>query len=162
MTSITQENPIGGSRLKLIKPTLLEIKAPTTKSPEMAHSRCFAVRFMPRRTAKSPLCLAFLASAHGKDAPFAVRFFKVHGKETISAVRFFPGAQQRASHGVSSGRRQLLFFTVHREKTHDKDYLPCVVRRGARQRGFTVQNATVCPLPCAPTKNARQRVCHAF
>jgi hypothetical protein len=40
MTSITQENPIRGPRLKLIKPTLLENKAPTTKSPEMAHFRC--------------------------------------------------------------------------------------------------------------------------
>jgi hypothetical protein len=43
MTSITQENPIGGHRLKLIKPTLLENKAPTAKSPEMAHSRCSPV-----------------------------------------------------------------------------------------------------------------------
>jgi hypothetical protein len=40
MTSITLENPIRGPRLKLIKPTLLENKSPTTKSPEMAHSRC--------------------------------------------------------------------------------------------------------------------------
>jgi hypothetical protein len=40
MTSITQENPIGGPRFKLIKPTLLENKALTTKSPEMAHTRC--------------------------------------------------------------------------------------------------------------------------
>jgi hypothetical protein len=39
MTSITQENVIGRPRLKLIKPTLLENEAPTTKSPEMAHSR---------------------------------------------------------------------------------------------------------------------------
>jgi hypothetical protein len=43
MTSITQENPIGGPRLKLIKPTLLENKAPTAKSLEMAHSRCSPV-----------------------------------------------------------------------------------------------------------------------
>jgi hypothetical protein len=43
MTSITQENSIGGPQLKLIKPTLLENKAPTTKNPEMAHSRCFPV-----------------------------------------------------------------------------------------------------------------------
>jgi hypothetical protein len=43
MTSISQENLIGGPRLKLIKPTLLENKAPTTKSPEMAHSRCSPV-----------------------------------------------------------------------------------------------------------------------
>jgi hypothetical protein len=74
---------------------------------------------------------------------------------------FFPGARQRASHAVSSRCRQLLFFAVRRGKTHGKDYLPCVVRRGARQRVFTVQNATVRPLPCAPMKNARQRVCRA-
>jgi hypothetical protein len=43
MTRITQENPIGRPRLKLVKPTLLENKAPTTKSPEMAHSRCSPV-----------------------------------------------------------------------------------------------------------------------
>ena len=43
MTSIAQEDPIGRPRLKLIKPTLLENKAPTTKSPEMAHSRCSPV-----------------------------------------------------------------------------------------------------------------------
>jgi hypothetical protein len=43
MTSITQENPIRGPRLKLIKPTLLENEAPTTKSPEMAHSKCSPV-----------------------------------------------------------------------------------------------------------------------
>jgi hypothetical protein len=39
---------------------------------------------------------------------------------------------------------------------------PCVVRPGARQWDFTVQNATVRPLPCAPTKNARQSLCRAF
>jgi hypothetical protein len=43
MTSITPENPIGTPRLKLIKPTFLANKAPTTKSSEMAHSRCSPV-----------------------------------------------------------------------------------------------------------------------
>jgi hypothetical protein len=43
MTSITQENPIGRPRLKLIKPTLFENEAPTTKSPEMAQSKCSPV-----------------------------------------------------------------------------------------------------------------------
>jgi hypothetical protein len=108
----------------------------------------FAVRFWLRRTAKSPLCRAFLAQVHGKDLIFA--------------VRFAPGARQRVPHAVCLRCRQLLFFAVRLEKTHGKDYLPCVVRRGARQRGFTVQNATVRPLPCAPTKNARQRVCRVF
>jgi hypothetical protein len=36
MTSITQENPIRRPRLKLIKPTLLENEARTTKNLEMA------------------------------------------------------------------------------------------------------------------------------
>jgi hypothetical protein len=54
------------------------------------------------------------------------------------------------------------FFAVRREKTHGKDYLPCVARRVARQRGFNVQNATVCPLSCAPTENAQQKICRAF
>jgi hypothetical protein len=85
-----------------------------------------------------------------------------HGKESIFAMRFWPGARQRASHAVSPRRRQLLFFPVRREKTHGKDYLPCVVRRGARLRGFTVQNATVCPFPCAQMENARQRVYRVF
>jgi hypothetical protein len=65
----------------------------------------------------------------------------------------FLGARQRASHDVSSRRRQMLFFAVRREKAHGKDYLPCVVRRGTRQRGFTVQNATVCPLPWVDEKH---------
>jgi hypothetical protein len=42
-TSITQENPIRGPRLKHIKPTHLENKVPITESPEMAHSRCSPV-----------------------------------------------------------------------------------------------------------------------
>jgi hypothetical protein len=43
MTSITQENPIRKPRLKLVKPTLFENEAPTTKSREMANSRCSPV-----------------------------------------------------------------------------------------------------------------------
>jgi hypothetical protein len=39
MTSITQKDVTGGPRLKLIKHTLPENKAPTTKRPEMAHSK---------------------------------------------------------------------------------------------------------------------------
>jgi hypothetical protein len=44
MTSITQENPIGRPRFKLIKPTLLENEAPTTKCLEVAHFRCSPVQ----------------------------------------------------------------------------------------------------------------------
>jgi hypothetical protein len=108
----------------------------------------FAVRFLPRRTANNPLCRAFFSQAHGKQP-------------SLPCV-FLTGARQRGLHAVWFRRRQLLLFAVRREKTHGKEYLPCVVRRGARQRRFTVQNATVRPLPCAPTKNARQRVCRAF
>jgi hypothetical protein len=43
MTHVTQKDPIRRPRLKLIKPTLLEDKTSTTKSPEMAHSRCSPV-----------------------------------------------------------------------------------------------------------------------
>jgi hypothetical protein len=46
--------------------------------------------------------------------------------------------------------------------THDKVCSPCVIEEGARQREFTVQKATVCPLPCASTKNAWQSHCRAF
>jgi hypothetical protein len=60
------------------------------------------------------------------------------------------------------GRRQLLFFAVRLPMTHGKESSPCVVRRGARQWEFTVQIATVCSLPCASMKNARQKLCRAF
>jgi hypothetical protein len=40
---LLQKDPIGRPRVKLIKPTLLENKAPTTKSSEIAHSRCSPV-----------------------------------------------------------------------------------------------------------------------
>jgi hypothetical protein len=60
MTSITQENSIGRPRLKLIKPALLENEASTTKSPEMAHSRCSPVheliaRLVPEGPQKNPV-----------------------------------------------------------------------------------------------------------
>jgi hypothetical protein len=45
---------------------------------------------------------------------------------------------------------------------HGKGHLAVRVRKSARQTSFTVQNATVCPLPCVFGKNARQRVCRAF
>jgi hypothetical protein len=45
---------------------------------------------------------------------------------------------------------------------HGKGHLAVRVRKSARQTSFTVQNATVCLLPCVFRKNARQRVCRAF
>jgi hypothetical protein len=107
---------------------------PCAFGPGVRQRGFFAMHFWPRRTTKI---------------------------SSLSCV-LLPGARQRVSHAVCLRCRLLLFFAVRREKTHDKDYLPCVVRCGARQRGFTVQNATVRPLPCAPTKNARQRVYRAF
>jgi hypothetical protein len=103
-----------------------------------------------------------VTKTNSRNSAFAVRFWPWLTANSLLCRAFFPGARQRASHAVSSRRRQLLFFAVRRGKTHGKDYLSCIVRRGARQRVFTVQNATVCPLPCAPTKNARQRVCRTF
>jgi hypothetical protein len=89
-----------------------------------------------------------------------------------------PGARQRALFAVRFSRRRTAKSPLCRafcSQVHGKEgytpfgsgavscfCLPCVVRRGARQRRFTVQNATVLPLPCAPTKNALQRVCRAF
>jgi hypothetical protein len=60
MTSITQENPIGRPRLKLIKPTIPENEAPTTKRHEMAHSRCspmheLIARFVQEGPQKNPV-----------------------------------------------------------------------------------------------------------
>jgi hypothetical protein len=55
MSSITKENPIRGILLKLIKPTLLENKAPTTKIPEMAHSRCSLVHELIARLVQEGL-----------------------------------------------------------------------------------------------------------
>jgi hypothetical protein len=103
-----------------------------------------------------------VTKTNSSNSAFAVRFWPWRMAKSLLCRAFFPGARQRASHAVSSWRRRLLFFAVRHGKTHGKDYLPCVVRRGARQRVFTVQNATVRPLPCAPMKNARQRVCRAF
>jgi hypothetical protein len=95
---------------------------------------------------KQWLCRAFLALAHGKEPSLPCVFSRCTAK----------GVTRRLIPAPS-----VAFFVVRHGKTHDKDYLSCIVRRGARQRVFTVQNATVCPLPCAPMKNARQRVCRA-
>jgi hypothetical protein len=108
-----------------------------------------------RRTAKWP-------KTNSKTVPLPCVFWpRRTAKISSLPCVLLPGARQRVPHAVCLRCRQLLFFAVRREKTHGKDYLPCVVRRGARQRGFTMQNATVRPLSCAPTKNARQRVCRA-
>jgi hypothetical protein len=121
------------------------------------------------------VCRAFFIAARGKGRCLLCAFNGGARQRAVIAVRF--GLWRTAKvrdYRVFFFRRtakivtrrltpapSVAFFTVRREKTHGTGYLPCVVRRGARQRGFTVQNATVCPLPCVPTKNARQRVCRA-
>jgi hypothetical protein len=86
----------------------------------------------------------------------------VHDKGSFFAMRFSYGVRQRSFHAVCDRHRELLFFAGRLPVTHDKKSSLCVVIQGARQWEFTVQIATVCSLPCAPTKNARQRLCRAF
>jgi hypothetical protein len=121
------------------------------------------------------VCRAFFIAARGKGRCLLCAFNGGARQRAVIAVRFglWRTAKVRDYHAFFFRRTtkivtrrltpapSVAFFTVRREKTHGTGYLPCVVRRGARQRGFTVQNATVCPLPCVPTKNARQRVCRA-
>jgi hypothetical protein len=99
---------------------------------------------------------AFFTVAHGKGRLLLCVLDYGTRRRPMIAVCFSAGACCLAP------APSVAFFAVRREKTHSKDSLPCVIRRDARQRGFTVQNATVCPLPCALTKNARQRICHAY
>jgi GH24 family phage-related lysozyme (muramidase) len=81
---------------------------------------------------KQCLCRAFI-EAHSKGAIYCRAFLaQAHDKEGSLSCVFLTGARQRGSHAVWFRRRQLLLFAVRREKTHGKDYLPCVVRRGAR------------------------------
>jgi hypothetical protein len=94
------------------------------------------------------LCRAFLGPAHSKGSFFVVRFSF--------------GAWQRSFHAVCGRHRELRFFAVRLPVTHNKESSSCVVIQGARQWEFTMQIATVCSLPCTPTKNAQQRLCRAF
>jgi hypothetical protein len=76
---------------------------------------------------------------------------KTHGKEFAFAVR------------LCKNIRQILPpLPCAVQKTHGKDFSPCVGGEGVRQCEFTMQISTVCPLPCASLKNARQSLCHAF
>jgi hypothetical protein len=83
---------------------------------------------------------------------FAVRENWAHDKQDLTSCRERASPRKRSSPFLC---RALL-------ETHDKDFSPCVVKEGARQCTFTVRYATVCLLPCALTKNARQRLCRAF
>jgi hypothetical protein len=112
-----------------------------------SRNSAFAVRFLPRRTAKRALCRAFFSQAHSKEPslPFV----------------FLTGARQRGLHAVWFRHRQLLLFAVHREKrttkiiyralsdvAHGKDALPCKMlpcalcrapRRKTHGKGFVVR-----------------------
>jgi hypothetical protein len=124
------------------------------KNKKMQWPLCRA--FSGRCTTKWPkptacLCCAFIG-AHGKGAIYCRAFCaSAHGKELSLPCVFLP-AHGKGRHTLSHPVAVSCFFCRAPWKTHGKDYLPCVVRRGVRQRGFTVQNATVCPLPCAPDK----------
>jgi hypothetical protein len=84
-------------------------------------------------------------------------------KVPFFVVRPIPTARQSPLDAVSSGApsvtpvvSSVTFVCRAPHVTHVKVFSPCVIEEGARQREFTVQKATVCPLPCASTKNARQ------
>jgi hypothetical protein len=141
--------------------------------------QCICHAFIGAHGKGAIYCSTFCSPAHDKDGSLPCVLLPGARQRGLFAMRFLPrrtakisslpcvllpDARQRVSHAIWFRCRQLLCFAVHREKTHGKDYLPCVVRRGARQRGFTVQNATVrhdenrtakrlpCvlgPLPCA-------------
>jgi hypothetical protein len=83
---------------------------------------------------------------------FAVRENWAHGKQDLTSCHERAWPRKRPPPFLC---RALL-------ETHGKDFSPCVVKEGARQCSFTVRYATVCLLPCASTKNARQRLCRAF
>jgi hypothetical protein len=119
------------------------------------------------------VCRAFFMAAHGKGQRLLCAFNGGARERVVIAVRFglWRTAKVRDCRAFFfrcttkivirrlAPAPSVAFFAVRREKTHCKYYLPCVVRCGARQRGFTVQNATVCPLSCAPTKNTKSLPC---
>jgi hypothetical protein len=80
----------------------------------------------------------------------------------LFAVRFSP---RRTTKGVTrrlAPAPSVVFFcpALWKNARQRLSTVRCQTWRTAK--GFTVQNATVRPLPWAPTKNARQRVCRAF
>jgi hypothetical protein len=99
-----------------------------------------AVRERVRRTAKVPL--------------FAVRPIPAARQSPLDAI-------SSVAPSVTPGVPSVTFVCRAPHVTHGKVCSPCVIEEGARQREFTVQKATVRPLPCASTKNARQSLCRA-
>jgi hypothetical protein len=83
---------------------------------------------------------------------FVVHENWAHGKQDLTSCREHAWPR----------KRPLRFLCRALLETHGKDFSPCVVKEGARQCNFTVRYATVCLLPCASTKNARQRLCRPF
>jgi hypothetical protein len=137
--------------------------------------QCLCCAFIEAHDKGAIYCRAFSRQAHGNEPCLSCVFREAHGKQPMFAVRFsgrrtansscLPCVfSRRTAKGVPRRLAPVplvVFFAVRRGKTHGKDCLPCVVSHGARQRGFTMQNATVRPLPCAPAENARQRLCRA-
>jgi hypothetical protein len=114
MTSITQENSIGGPLLKLIKPTFIENKTPTTKSPEMAHSRCSTVheliaRFVQEGPEKNSV--PNMASGIHRLSPISPRspMLTEHRPSHLTKGTIFPLNYTILTSHI--GRRKLMFET---------------------------------------------------
>jgi hypothetical protein len=114
MTSITQENPIGGPQLKLIKPTLLENKALTTKSPEMAHSRCSLVheliaRLVQEGPQKNPIPNMASGIHHLRPISSQSTMLVEHRPSHLTKGTIFPPNYTILTSHI--GRRKLMFET---------------------------------------------------
>jgi hypothetical protein len=114
MTSITQENPTGRPRLKLIKPTLLENETPTPKSPEMAHSRFSSVhkliaRLVQEGPQKNPV--PNMASGIHRLSPISPRspILIKHHPSHLTKGMIFPLKHTILTSHI--GRRNLMFET---------------------------------------------------
>jgi hypothetical protein len=114
MISITQKHSIEGPRIKLIKPTLLEDKTPTTKSPEMAHSRCSPMHeLIPRllyKCLKKNLVPNMACSVHRLSpiSPWSPMLVEHHPSHLTKGAVFPLNHTILTSH---MGRRKLMFET---------------------------------------------------
>jgi hypothetical protein len=129
MSSLTQENSIGGLRLKLIKPTLLENKAPTTKSFEMAHSRCspmneLITRLVQEGMKKNPV--PNMTRGIHRLSPISPRtpMLIEHRPSHLTKGTIFP-----LNHAILTshiGRRKLMFETQSRQNVLKEEFLNSV------------------------------------
>jgi hypothetical protein len=99
MTHITHKDSIRGPRCELIKPTLLENKAPTTKRFEMAHSRCLPVHEL----------IAHLVQEGPKKNPVPNMARGIHRLNPISP--WSPMLKHRPSH-LTKGTIFPFYYTI--------------------------------------------------